>query len=74
MELFVERRDQSNPHPGPHQERRQFIGAYDHLTPDARELATAIDAYKLHHRRPVISFEELMTLVKSLGYVKAVGA
>ncbi len=37
---------------------------------EARELATAIDAYKLAHRRRFITYEEMLSVVKSLGYTK----
>ena len=32
------------------------------------ELAQAIDQYKLRHRRRFITFEEMLAVVKSLGY------
>ena len=34
----------------------------------ARELSGAIDQYKLQHRRRFITHEELLTVIKSLGY------
>ena len=37
-------------------------------TPDAAELAQAIDHYKMRHRRRFITFEEMLAVVKSLGY------
>jgi hypothetical protein len=49
-------------------ERRQFGNSHDGLSPDAAELAQAIDQYKLHHRRRFITFEEMLAVVKSLGY------
>jgi hypothetical protein len=51
-----------------HRERRQFTNSHDELTPDARELAQAIDSYKLIHRRRFITYEEMLSVVKSLGY------
>jgi hypothetical protein len=51
-------------------ERRQFTNSHEELTPDARELANAIDSYKLMHRRRFITFEEMLSVVKSLGYHK----
>jgi hypothetical protein len=51
-------------------ERRQFTNSYDELTPEARELARAIDGYKLSHRRRFITFEEMLGVIKSLGYSK----
>ena len=35
-----------------------------------RELAVAIDRYKLLHRRRYITYEEIMGVVKQLGYEK----
>ena len=49
-------------------ERRQFGNSHDDLSPDAAELAHAIDQYKLLHRRRFITFEEMLAVVKSLGY------
>ncbi len=51
-------------------ERRQFSNSYDDLTPEAAELGRAIDAYKLLHRRRFINYEEMLAIVKSLGYQK----
>jgi hypothetical protein len=51
-------------------ERRQFANTYDELSPDARELAIAIDNYKLQHRRRFITFEEMLYVMKMLGYSK----
>ena len=49
-------------------ERRQFANSHEELTPDAAELARAIDQYKLFHRRRFITFEEMLGVIKSLGY------
>ncbi len=49
-------------------ERRQFTNSYEELTPEARELAQAIDSYKLMHRRRFITYEEMLAVVKTLGY------
>ncbi len=49
-------------------ERRQFGNSHDGLSPDAAELAQAIDQYKLCHRRRFITFEEMLAIMKSLGY------
>lgn len=49
-------------------ERRQFFPSSCELSPDAVELAWAIDRYKLSHRRRLINFEELLAIVISLGY------
>ena len=45
--------------------------SHDMLSPEAAELATAIDQYKLQHRRRFINFEEMLSIVKSLGYQKS---
>ena len=65
---FVDRRNSSGNAPG--MERRQFSDARDHLSAEAAELGAAIDQYKLEHRRRYISYEEMMTVIKSLGYEK----
>lgn len=51
-------------------ERRQFGNSHAALSPDARELAEAIDAYKVEHRRRYITFEEMLKVIYSLGYHK----
>ncbi len=51
-------------------ERRQFTNSHDLLSPEASELAVAIDRYKMQHRRRFINFEEMLTIFKSLGYQK----
>lgn len=67
---FVERRTYS-PSDTPGRERRQFTNSHTELSPDARELATAIDQYKLHRRRRFITFEEMLQVVQDLGYRKS---
>ena len=67
---FIDRREptpDSNPNG---RERRQFANSHDDLSPEASELATAIDQYKLLHRRRFINFEEMLSIMKSLGYRK----
>jgi hypothetical protein len=67
---FVERRV-TRPETGfDGRERRQFSNSYEELSPDARELAVAIDNYKLQHRRRFITFEEMLHVMKLLGYHK----
>jgi hypothetical protein len=66
-EVFVDRRG-TNPGNEPAIERRQFANSYDDLSPEAAELARAIDGYKLQHRRRFITFEEMLAVIKSLGY------
>ncbi len=67
---FVERRNPDlAPHP-PLFERRQFANSHEELSPEARELAQAIDGYKLRHRRRFITYEEMLSVITSLGYQK----
>jgi len=65
---FIDRRASSSPDDQPARERRQFANSHDELSPEAAELARAIDGYKLQHRRRFITFEEMLAVVKSLGY------
>lgn len=51
-------------------ERRQFTNSHDELSPAAKELADAIDQYKLHHRRRFITYEEVLHVMTGLGYHK----
>lgn len=56
--------------------RTKTIGTHDdgpytrHEVSDARELADAIDLYKLVHRRCYLTFEEVLGVLHSLGYSK----
>jgi len=67
---FIDRRRHSGDPAIPARERRQFTNSHDELSPGARELAIAIDQYKLHHRRRFITYEEMLSVMKSLGYHK----
>ena len=67
---FVDRRSNDRSGPSPDYERRQFANSHDGLSPDARELAMAIDHYKLVHRRRFVTYEEILGVVKALGYEK----
>jgi hypothetical protein len=58
------------PAPAPSLDRRQFANSHTGLSPDAAELANAIDHYKFVHRRRYIDYEEMLGVVKSLGYRK----
>ena len=66
---FVDRRQSVDPM-SPVRERRQFTNSHDELSPGARELAIAIDQYKLHHRRRFITYEEMLAVITTLGYHK----
>ncbi len=51
-------------------ERRQFGNSYQNLSPAGQELAQAIDRYKMEYRRRYITTDELLTVLKELGYEK----
>ncbi|MCA9119877.1 MAG: hypothetical protein H6822_01060 [Planctomycetaceae bacterium] len=68
---FVDRRSYGAGQDAPVRERRQFSNSHDGLSADARALAVAIDEYKLQHRRRFITFEEMLSVIESLGYTKA---
>ena len=70
LEPFVDRRNSTSFAGAPQRERRQFTNSHEELSPDARELAQAIDSYKLVHRRRFITYEEMLSVVKSIGYRK----
>lgn len=65
---FVERRAVAEFTSPLTRERRQFGDDRACMTPDARELADAIDQYKLHHRRRFITYEEMLSVIRQLGY------
>ena len=67
-DAFVDRRSSTSPDNQSGRERRQFANSHDELSPDAAELARAIDGYKLQHRRRFITFEEMLAVIKDLGY------
>ena len=68
---FVDRRDPNQRGSSEGLERRQFTNSHSDLSPEAAELGKAIDQYKLLHRRRFINYEEILHIVKSLGYVKS---
>jgi hypothetical protein len=67
-DTFLDRRNSSNSENEPTIERRQFANSYDDLSPEAAELARAIDGYKVQHRRRFVTFEEMLGVIKALGY------
>ena len=71
---FVDRRDYAPESVPPVIDRRQFTNSHNELSPRARELATAIDEYKLRHRRRFITYEEMLSVIEELGYHKAAEA
>lgn len=68
---FLDRRDPDAANDAPGLERRQFSDSHSNLSDDAAELGQAIDQYKLMNRRRYISYEEMLSVVKSLGYSKS---
>jgi hypothetical protein len=67
---FVDRRNYEAGTEPPTRERRQFTNSHEGLSAEAREMALAVDHYKLAHRRRFITYEEMLSVVKSLGYHK----
>jgi len=67
---FVDRRSYDPVMRPPVGERRQFANSHQELSPEARELALAIDEYKLRHRRRFITYEEMLSVIQDLGYHK----
>ena len=65
---FIDRRRATPTIAAPIRERRQFTNSHSELSPDAAELARAIDQYKAEHRRRFITYEEVLSVVLSLGY------
>jgi hypothetical protein len=68
VEPFVDRRNYAHQHGAPTRERRQFTNSHEELSPEARDLAQAIDSSQLIHRRRFITYEEMLSVIKSLGY------
>ena len=67
---FVDRREPRVAGANVARERRQFTNSHEGLSPDAAELARAIDAYKARRRRRFINYEEMLAVVRELGYSK----
>ncbi len=70
-DTFIDRRSLAPTEGGPLFERRQFANSYEELSPEAAELARAIDGYKVQHRRRFVTFEEMLAVIKSLGYKRS---
>jgi len=68
--IFVDRRDPERQRNSPGLERRQFSDGHNELSDDAAELGRAIDRYKLENCRRFISYEEMLSVIHGLGYVK----
>ena len=68
---FVDRRTARKQDNGGGFERRQFSDGHQGLSPEAPELGIAIDQYKLTNSRRYITHEEMIQVIKSIGYVKS---
>lgn len=67
---FVDRRAPASEDANKTDERRQFGSSHTGLTEDGRELAIAIDRYKLANHRRYITCDEMLRVITSLGYSK----
>lgn len=68
-EGFVDRRSSTKGVPA-RSERRQFGSSHYGLTDEGRELALAIDQYKVEHHRRYLTCDEMLAVITSLGYTK----
>lgn len=67
---FVDRRSERGSNSESGKERRQFSDSLDSLSAEAAELGKAIDQYKLANRRRYVNYEEMLSIIKGLGYSK----
>ena len=67
---FVGRRSDRGGNSESGKERRQFSDSFDSLSAEAAELGKAIDQYKLANRRRYVNYEEMLSIIKGLGYSK----
>lgn len=51
-------------------ERRQFGSSHANLSAEGRELALAIDEYKVQNHRRYITCDEMLSVLSKLGYQK----
>jgi hypothetical protein len=51
-------------------ERRQFGSSHLGLSEEGRELAFAIDQYKVQHHRRYLTCDEMLKVLSDLGYEK----
>jgi hypothetical protein len=68
QDTFIDRRGPIHVGTEPLFERRQFANSYDELSPEAADFARAVDGYKVQHRRRFVTYEEMLAVIKSLGY------
>ncbi len=64
---FVERRRSQSTDPN-RPERRQFGSSHTGLSDAGRELALAIDQYKIENHRRYLTCDEILQVLKQLGY------
>ena len=69
-EAFHDRRSAEVVKPGS-SERRQFGNSHAGLSDDGRDLALAIDQYKVNHHRRYLTCDEMIQVIQSLGYSKS---
>ncbi len=67
---FVERRRRASNASERQGERRQFGSSHTGLSDDGRELAAAIDQYKVQHHRRYLTCDEMLSVLHNLGYRK----
>jgi hypothetical protein len=67
---FLDRRNAGKVRSTPGLERRQFSDGHANLSAEAADLGRAIDQYKLVNRRRYITYEEMLGVIKELGYSK----
>jgi hypothetical protein len=66
---FVDRRGSDSTGRGG-SERRQFGSSHSGLSDAGRELAIAIDQYKIQHHRRYLTCDEMLRVLTRLGYTK----
>ena len=64
---FVDRRRAESTDPN-RPERRQFGSSHTGLSDAGRELALAIDQYKIENHRRYLTCDEILQVLKKLGY------
>ncbi len=67
---FVDRRSSGGTSRG-QGERRQFGSSHTGLSDEGRELAAAIDQYKIEHHRRYLTCDEMLVVLGDLGYSKS---
>ena len=70
-EKFVDRREVATTTANANQERRQFGNSHSGLSEAGRDLALAIDRYKIERHRRYLTCDEMLEVMNDLGYAKA---